>query len=377
MFIKDLQLENYRNYEEAQLQFLPGVYIVKGPNGQGKSNFLESIYNLCTGRSYRTTKDLDLVLWNKSFYRIRGTIYAGKRLHKLEIGYEVKDQKKQIKINGIKNSKLAMMPVFPVIFFVPEDLELIRRGPNERRRFLDREICQTNSFYADYLSRYNKILLQKNKILRDNRYGKDTNKLLRTWNEQIIHFGSRIIVQRKETVAKWDELANGNFKVLFGPGKKLQLVYKTLIGEGEYGEIPADLSEVEETFYHKLSIIEKEELKRGYSLLGPHRDDLLFLLEEREAKRFASHGQQRSIIIALKAAQIQIHSQNREKPLFLLDDVFSELDEERRQQCFSLFDSAEQVFLTITKKEKELEPYLRSFSNNTYLGVMEGKIRGI
>lgn len=372
MFIKELRLENYRNYKEAQLQFLPGVYIIKGPNGQGKSNFLEAIYHLCAGRSYRTAKDPDLVFWNKPFYKIQGTIYAGKRLHKLEMSYEAKNQRKQVKINGRKDSRLAMMPSFPVVSFVPEDLELIRRGPGERRRFLDLEISRINPLYADYLSRYNKIILQKNKILRDNKHNKNLKSLLAPWNEQIVHFGSRLILQRKEIVAVWNELANNNFKVLFGLGKELQLVYKTTVADNE--EIPDDLPEIEENFYHKLSIIEREELKKGYSLLGPHRDDLLFLLEGREGKRFASHGQQRSIIIALKAAQIQFHNQNKEKPLFLLDDVFSELDEERRHQCFSLFDAAQQVFLTITKKENHLEPYLKQFIHNTYLYVLQGRI---
>lgn len=372
MFIKELYLKNYRNYKAVQLQFLPGIYLVKGANGQGKSNLLEAIFNLCSGQSYRTNKDFDLVFWNEFNYSLKGTVYAHKRLYKVEIEYDVAKQKKQFKVNNKKEAQFNRKHAFPIVFFVPEDLELIRRGPHERRRFLDKTISHMNPLYADYLKRYHKIVFQKNKLLKSHVYERENKKLVDSWNKQMIYFGSRIMWQRKETILKWSKLAHNNFKILFGLKHDLELIYQTSLGEAQ--NIPDNLPEIEENFYHKLEMIKKEELKKGFALLGPHRDDLLFLLEGREAKRFASHGQQKSIIMALKAAQIQDYSQNKEKPLFLLDDVFSELDETRRQQCFFLFRDAEQVFLTLTKKKNRLEYYLRNFLPNAFLDIAEGNV---
>ncbi|MDO9535700.1 MAG: DNA replication/repair protein RecF [Bacillota bacterium] len=371
MFIKDLILTNFRNYEKEKLQFAPGICIVQGANGQGKSNLLEAIYCLCFGRSFKNYKDSDLVKWERPFYFIQGTVVLQKHPYKMEVGFETGKRRKVVKVNGKVDKKFSLEGNFPVVFFVPEDLEMIRRGPEERRRFIDREICQISALYRDYLIRYNRIIAQKNKILKENIQKKELREMLHVWNRQIVHFGSRIIKIRNEMISIWSSLASRNYACLFQESQLLSISYENCLG---IKEITTDIEEIEKTFQNEIKKTEEEEMRRGYSLLGPHREDLLFLLDGREARRFASHGQQRSAIISLKAAQIQFFNDKKEKPLFILDDLFSELDEFRMEQCFSLFKGAEQVFITITRKDNYLEPFLEKFSDFSFFHVSEGKV---
>ena len=372
MYIKEIALKNFRNYEEEKAIFLPGTCIIQGANGQGKSNLLEAIYNLCFAHSFRNLKERDLVCWNKPFYYLQGTIYLQERFFKVELGYDLLKKRKVMKINGKPVRQFRLAEHCPVVFFLPEDLELVRRGPEERRRFLDRELSQDSSLYADFLSRYNRAVYQKNRVLKEKKLYRETQDLIRPWNKQIVYFGSRIIQMRAHVLSIWSKLASYNYNVLFQNDQKMKIVYNNIIGENA---VTAAIEEIEETFVNKLALWENEEWKRGFSLLGPHRDDLTFLLDGREAKRFASHGQQRSAVIALKAAQIQLYSEKKEKPLFILDDVFSELDEQRKKQCFLLLHNAEQVFLTVTEKDSFLDSFLEKMNCTSFLQIRDGKIR--
>jgi DNA replication and repair protein RecF len=222
------------------------------------------------------------------------------------------------------------------------------------------------------LSRYNRAVYQKNRALKEKKLYRETQDLIRPWNRQIVYFGSRIIQMRAHVLSIWSKLASYNYNVLFQNDQKMKIVYNNIIGENA---VTAAIEEIEETFANKLALWENEEWKRGFSLLGPHRDDLTFLLDGREARRFASHGQQRSAVIALKAAQIQLYSEKKEKPLFILDDVFSELDEQRKKQCFLLLHNAEQVFLTVTEKDSFLDSFLEKMNCTSFLQIRDGKIR--
>ncbi len=371
MYIKELSLKNFRNYEQEKIHFSPGTCLIQGANGQGKSNLLEAVYNLCFARSFRNLKESDLVYWNKPFYYLQGTLYLQNRFFKVEVGYDLLKKRKVAKINGRTTRQFRLAEYCPVVFFLPEDLELVRRGPEERRRYLDREISQESTLYADLLSRYNRVVYQKNQILKEKRHNNEIQKLIRPWNRQIVYFGSRIIHKRAQVLSTWNKLAAHNYSVLFQNDQEMKIVYNNFMGEDV---LFAGIEEIEEKFSNEIVLVEKEELKRGFSLLGPHRDDITFLLGGRDARRFASHGQQRSAVIALKAAQIQLYSEKKEKPLFILDDVFSELDEWRKQQCFLLLRDAEQVFLTITKKDSCLDSFLEQATCSSFLHVKEGKI---
>lgn len=373
MIVKNLRIVNFRNYEEQKLFFSSGPIVIKGENGQGKSNLLEAIYNLFFARSFRGSKDGDMVCWNKPYYFLQGTVYIQKRLYKLEVGYETKRKRKVVSINGKKGYSTPF--AWPVVFFMPEDLELVRRGPEERRRFIDRELSQVSNYYANCLQRYKKALIQKNRLLKEKKYIDNSLKeQLYPWNKQLIYFGSRLISLRAKHLSLWNKMASKNFKTLFKKDKELQLEYNTICHDR--GINSNNVEEVEELLEKMLEKHLLEELKRGFSMIGPHRDDFSFLVEGKEAKRFASHGQQRSAVVALKAAQIQLFSAEGEKPLLMVDDVFSELDEFRKERCFSLFSEAEQIFLTSTDVGKLPSMLLEEAIDYTSLEVKEGKIEG-
>ncbi|MEW5919536.1 MAG: DNA replication/repair protein RecF [Bacillota bacterium] len=374
MFVKEIRLRNFRNYEKAELCFKPGVSLVKGANGQGKSNLLEAIYCLCFAGSFRPARDEDMVYWNKPFYFLQGTVYSNNCYYRLEIGYALAQKRKVVKINGTVEKKGRFGHAFPVVFFVPEDLEIVRRGPEERRRFLDRELCQLSPVYAADLSAYRRALMQKNRLLKEKKNATGIKELLEPWNRQLIQYGSRIISRRSDMIRIWNNKAAKNYSVLFHCGQNLQLDYMSSTVDGEF---PSDLEYIAENMSREIKMREEEERVRGYALVGPHKDDLLFLLDKREARKFASHGQQRSAVIALKAAQVQYYREMAEKPLFMIDDIFSELDELRRRQCLLLFSDAAQVFMTVTGERNYLENYPKGQEIVSFFCVQEGKIREV
>ena len=352
MFIKEISLTNFRNYGRVMLQFQPGIYVIQGNNGQGKSNLLEAIYSLCFGRSFGNIQDSDLVRWNMPYYHLKGTVHLQQRFYQLEVGYETLKKRKVVKVDGKTGKSRGLAGKCPLVCFVPEDLELIRRGPAERRRFLDREISQISLLYSEHLSRYNRILLQKNKALKEMRYLKNKNELFKIWNQQLVYFGSRIMQKRALVIAAWAEMANRNYNLLFPEGSCLKIDYGTFCPQN----IVLDkIEQLEAVFSAKIELIAAEEQQRGFSLLGPHRDDLFFLLDGKEARRYASHGQQRGAIVALKAAQLQFYQQQqKERPVFILDDIFSELDETAQGGVADIVKNYQSFITTVGKQDKSM-----------------------
>ncbi len=376
MFIKDLHLVNFRNLKIEKLQFKKGLNVLQGANGQGKSNILEAIYHLCLGKSFRTVKESDMVCWDKPYYFLQGNVFFQNRIFKVEVGYEVYKSRKVTKINGRLLQKDDNFNFCPVVFFVPEDLDLIRRGPEERRNFLDREIGQISFFYRDCLQRYKRALRQKNRLLKLNRMQKKINReIIAPWNKQITYFGSRILQQRARLLSIWGKLASRNFTHLFETEKDdLLLTLEYNPGIFIKTEFIDTLKEIEKEMEIQIEKAEKEEAEKGFSLVGIHKDDFTFLIGGKETRRFASHGQQRSAIISLKAAQIQFYSRNYERPIFILDDIFSELDEKRRKQCFSLFQEAQQIFITVSLNESFKNIFLEYDRPFSLFTVNEGMV---
>ena len=208
MFIKDLQLVNFRNFRRETLQLKKGITVLQGANGQGKSNLLEAIYHLCLGKSFRTLKESDMVYWEQPYFFLQGHVFFQKRLYKVENGYESEKGRKVVKINGRLLKKEEFVKFSPVVFFVPEDLDLIRRGPEERRDFFDREIGQLSYYYRNCLQRYKRALRQKNRLLKLNRQKTINRELLAPWNSQLVYFGSRILQQRARILSIWGKLAS-------------------------------------------------------------------------------------------------------------------------------------------------------------------------
>ncbi len=376
MLLREIRLQNFRNYEKAELCFKPGLTLIRGANGQGKSNLLEAIYSLCFAGSFRQVRDEEMVRFGSSFYYLCGNLLSNELSYQMEVGYAALQKRKVVKVNGNIEKRGKFNRVFPVVFFVPEDLEIVRRGPEERRRFLDRELCQLSSAYAADLNAYRRALLQKNRLLREQRHSPALRELLSPWNRQLVKYGSRIIAYRNQIIQRWAEKAGQNYRVLFRYGHKLEIIYHCSLAYGRLGGEPAaDAAQLAELMSREIKARESEERARGYALVGPHRDDLFFFLDRREARKFASHGQQRGIVIALKAAQVQYYGETMEKPLFMIDDIFSELDEERRRQCLLLFEAAAQVLMTVTGENKETELYLPGREAASLYIVQSGTVK--
>jgi len=221
LFLEKISLLNFRNYEKVELNFKPGISLINGENGQGKSNFLEAVYCLCFGRSFRPALDADMVNWHRSYFYLQGIIHIKNYCYNMEVGYEPARRRKVIKINGVKENKGGLHRDFPVVFFVPEDLEIVRRGPEERRRFLDRELCQASAAYAADLSAYNRALLQKNRLLKEKMSSAALRDMLQPWDKQLVQHGSRIICHRITAVNIWHKLAAVNYNILFDCLQKL------------------------------------------------------------------------------------------------------------------------------------------------------------
>jgi len=344
--IKSLQLKNYRNYENLNLNFNKRFNVIYGNNAQGKTNIIEAIFVCASGRSHRTSKDYDLLKIGSDFYYINLELKVEDVEKNIEIIYD-KNGKKRIKINEIPLKKIGeLMGNLNAVMFSPEDILLIKEGPSERRRFVDITISQFKPSYFFDLQQYAKIILQRNALLKNMHDNIDKNISLDIWNENLAKTGARIIKARNEFIKKIDMLACRKHMTLTNYNEKLNIKYNPSIKSGDYEDVKA----IEKDF---LCIIEhnlKREIAAGTTLAGPQRDDIDFLINDKSLKIFGSQGQQRTAMLALKLSEVEIIKEyTASSPVLLLDDVMSELDSKRRQYLFENIGDV-QTFITTTEK---------------------------
>ena len=356
MRIEELKLKNFRNYQDIFLKINRDNVILVGSNAQGKTNLLESIYYLATGSTPRYAKDRDLINWNSSFFNI-SAIIENKWQRKTEIELEYANGKKIVKINGVKKNKLQeLLGNLNVVMFTPDDLKLIKGSPSDRRGFLNKEISQLSSQYFYYLAQYNKVVEQRNTVLKSYAQSKSNSQLelLSIWDNQLIYYGVKIISIRIKFIANISQFASEYHHRISSEEEKLALEYQCNIG---HFTSESDVKEIEKLFYDKLVGARKEELARYSTVVGPHRDDLLFLINEKEIKNYGSQGQQRSAVLSLKLAQIKLFKEKTDTyPVLLLDDVMSELDQQRRKILLEYTSNNVQTFISTT--------HLHSFSDS-------------
>jgi DNA replication and repair protein RecF len=348
VFLKNISLQQYRNYEQLRLDSFGDVNLLIGPNAQGKTNLLEAIFVLALTKSHRTSKDRELIAFDQSSAHLAANIE--KKYGPLLLELTLSPQGKKAKINGLEQRKLSgFIGSLNVVMFAPEDLEIVKGTPGIRRRFLDMEIGQVQPSYLFHLQQYQKILLQRNNFLKQ-LWGKDDTQqgLLDIWNEQLVEHGVKIIRKRKEFIIKLQKWAESIHHGITNGSEDLQLRYVPSFGE----VTEQDEAVLLEQFMIKLRQLKEQEIRRGMTLAGPHRDDLTFFINGKEVNTYGSQGQQRTTALSLKLAEIElIKEEIGEYPVLLLDDVLSELDSYRQTQLIETFQSKVQTFITATGVE--------------------------
>ena len=317
MIIKSLELADFRNYETLEINFDKGTNILYGDNAQGKTNILEAIYVSATTKSHKGSKDREIINFDKEEAHIRTY------LEKEDVEYKVdmhlrKNKSKGIAIDGKKIKKAAeLLGLLNIVFFSPEDLAIIKNGPSERRRFADMELCQLDSFYLYNLNHYNKIINQRNKLLKDMYFNPGLKETLNIWDSQLVSFGSKIIERRSIFAGQLCEIINEIHSKLSGGKEKLTVKYEP------------DVSI--ENFEEKMKENQEKDIRSKMTSTGPHRDDFSFIVNGIDIRRYGSQGQQRTAALSLKLSEIELVKKvTKDTPVLLLDDVLSELDSNRQ-----------------------------------------------
>lgn len=347
MFLNSIQLQNYRNYDQLELKTDNQVNLFVGPNAQGKTNLLEAIFALALTKSHRTSKDKELIGWEADSARISGEVE--KRYGTVKLDLMLSGQGKKAKINGLEQRKLSdFVGSLNVVMFAPEDLEIVKGTPGVRRRFLDMEIGQVQPGYLHTLQQFGKVLMQRNNFLKTATPGASQQTMLEVWNAQLAEHSVKIMKKRKHFIHKLQRWAEGIHSGITAGGEQLTIEYRPSFDGGD----EEDETILFEQFMIKLSQVKDQEIRRGMSLVGPHRDDLAFFINGKEASVYGSQGQQRTTALSLKLAEIELICEEiGEYPILLLDDVLSELDQHRQTQLIETFQSKVQTFITTTGLE--------------------------
>lgn len=338
MWLKELSLTNFRNYSQATVNFSPTLNVFLGKNAQGKTNFLEAIYFLALTRSHRTRSDKDLIHFDKDFLNLTGRLQRVTGDVNLDIGLSSKGR--LIKVNHLKQAKLSdYIGTMTVVLFAPEDLQLIKGSPSLRRKFLDIDLGQIKPLYLADLAQYHHVLKQRNTYLKTvKQVDKD---FLAVLDQQLAHLGSRVIRHRLDFVQDLEKAANQHHQMISDGLEQLSISYQSSVNFDQ-------VDQLEESFYRQLQERHQRDLFKKNTSIGPHRDDLIFFINQMNAS-FGSQGQHRSLILSLKMAEISlIKDLTGDYPILLLDDVMSELDNNRQTKLLTGIDKDVQTFITTT-----------------------------
>lgn len=361
MYIKSLQLINYRNYEQFQIALGQHVNVFMGDNAQGKTNILEAMYYCGFAKSHRTTKDKDLISWDKEKAFVSLSIGKERLDKKIDITI-LKDGKKAIKINSIKINKIGeLVGTFNVVMFSPEDLRIVKESPGFRRKFLDMELCQLNKKYYYNLVQYNKVLAERNTIIKNKNLDLS---MLDVYDSQLSQFGEYIIKARLKYIDKLNEHGKKVHEDITSGKEQIEFKYISTV---------KNLDSIGNSMMSLLEQNRKRDVEKRITSIGPHRDDFNIFINSIDAKSFGSQGQQRTAVLTMKFASLRIIKDlTGEYPVLLLDDVLSELDFNRKRYILSSIQNIQTV-ITCTGIE-DLTNYLDD--NSKVFKVREGFIRG-
>lgn len=357
MIVDSVKLENFRNYQSLKLKFNQGTNIFYGDNAQGKTNILESVYVCGTTKSHRSSKDREMIQFDQDESHIRMKIIRKGSPVKIDMHLR-KNKTKGIAVNGVPIRKASeLLGIANFVFFSPEDLNIIKNGPAERRRFVDMELCQLNKVYLYHLSNYNKVVNQRNKLLKEISFRPDFLDTLDIWDEQMVEYGKKVIEERDIFIHRLNEIMYQIHGKLSGEREEIQVSYDANVSAEEFGDT--------------LRRNRDRDLKMKVSLTGPHRDDICFQIRNVDIRKYGSQGQQRTTALSLKLSEIEMVKQElHDTPILLLDDVLSELDSHRQGY---LLDSIHdiQTMITCTGLDDFVE---NRFQINKVFHVVDGKV---
>jgi len=338
MFIKELSLQDFRSYKELNISLDPGINIFRGDNAQGKTNILESIYLCATARSHRTHKEKEIIMWGEEAAHVK--LAVKKKYVEDVIDFHLSQKSKSALINRMPIGKLGeLFGCLNIVMFSPEDLQLIKNSPKERRRFLDIELCQIDKLYYYALRQYHKVLKQRNLALKDFFKAKDYS-MLDVWDMQLEEYATSVIEKRVTFVEELNEIARKIHSDISGSKETLQIIY--------------DPSVTKQDFKEKMLRYREKDILYQTTSIGPHRDDLRFLINDMDVKTYGSQGQQRTVVLSMKLAELNIMKKYiGEEPILLLDDVLSELDENRQRDLFKYTEYI-QTLITCTGIEQSV-----------------------
>lgn len=360
MYIKEVELKNFRNYEELSLKFNENINFIIGNNAQGKTNLLESIFVCSMGKSFRTSKDLEMIGFEKDFAKVKVT--AQKNLFPTDIEITLrKDQGKAIKVDGVNISKASdLLENLYIVIFSPEDLKIVKDEPEKRRKFIDRELCVLRPAYFDSLNNYKKVLLQRNNYLKEKNID---STVLDIWDVQLAKYGAKIISMRTEFIEKLNKISAEIHSNITDGKENLRIEYDSNIKV---------VKSPEYELYSAIKRAQSADMRLRTTTRGPHRDDILFYIDDVNVRSFGSQGQQRTAALSLKLAELNlIKEETGEDAVLLLDDVMSELDAGRQEFLIKTLSDI-QLFITTTEINDSLKD---TVSKGKIFTVENGKIK--
>ncbi len=357
MIIKSIELKNFRNYKDLNIQFDKGTNILYGDNAQGKTNILESAYLSGTTKSHKGSKDKEMIRFGEEESHIRTVVVKNEKEYQIDMHLRSRGAK-GVAVNKIPIKRASeLFGILNIVFFSPEDLNIVKNGPAERRRFIDSELCQIDKLYLSDLTKYNKILNQRNALLKEINFRPGATDTLPVWDEQLLEYGRRIIKSRKQFIEELNEIIHDIHYKISGGKENLILKYEP---------------NIDDIFFEdELSKARNKDLKLCQTTVGPHRDDMLFSNNGVDIRKFGSQGQQRTAALSLKLSEIDLVKRVIDNtPVLLLDDVLSELDSSRQNYLLNSINDI-QTIITCTGVEEFVK---NRFEINQIFQVIDGKV---
>jgi DNA replication and repair protein RecF len=363
MYIKELHLDNFRNYDHLDINFDPKINLILGNNAQGKTNILEAIYLTSCGKSFRTSKDSEMIGFGANFCRVgvKAEKSNGKEI-KIEIA--ISKDKKAANVDGIPMKKSTdILKNIYVVSFTPEDLRIVKDEPEKRRRFLNREICQLKGSYSTYLSLYRRVLHERNTLLKGNNIDRG---LLASYDEELVKYGLPLIKERIFFYEKVAKISKSIHEDITGNKESLKITYEPSIPLAEEGNKTRTQKDI---FFEELEKSREADIRLHHTTKGPHKDDIKLSIDNVDIRHYGSQGQQRTAALALKLAEVRIiRDETGESPILLLDDVMSELDSERQSYMIDSLGSV-QLFVTTTELYEKVKD---SFKGGKVFNISSG-----